>query len=129
MQIEKFQNYLLIMIALTFNACQFDKSPQTTIGEFQSTTLKFNKELWNTKIEGAYPHRINLIDDILYTDTIRRQNKTQAIEILGLPDYQKENHLYYNISKSKLGFWTLKTKTLVIKIKENDGIEWIKMHG
>lgn len=121
--------YYSFIIAFFLYACYPNESTNHVNMTDQSLAQKFNKELWNTSNDGAYPHRIKFIDNILYSDTIRNLNKTQAMKLLGVPDYEKEDHLYYKISQTKLGFWTLHSKTLVIKIKENDSIDWIKMHG
>lgn len=70
-----------------------------------------------------------MLNEVLYSDSIRTLTKQQVIDMLGEPDRVNENYLYYTISKTKLGSWTLKSKTLVIKITDDeDMVEWIKLH-
>ena len=88
----------------------------------------FDKEKWKTKDGKDYPYRDKMINDIVYNDTIRALNKYQLIELLGEPDYIREGHLYYRINETRLGNWTIKTKTMVIKLVDDRSIEWIKIH-
>lgn len=94
----------------------------------QDSEIVFDKEKWKTKDGKGYPYRDKMINDIVYNDTIRALNKDQLIELLGEPDYIREGHLYYRINETHLGNWTLKTKTMVIKLVEDRSIEWIKIH-
>jgi hypothetical protein len=110
-------------------ACKSDK--QDTIKHQktqQDTTMVFNKEQWNTKDGKDYSYRAQMLNDIVYNDTIRTLNKEQLLKLLGNPDYIKEGHLYYRINETRIGSWTLKTKTMVIKLLEDQSIEWIKIH-
>ena len=53
---------------------------------------------------------------------------TGLFELLGEPDYSKEDHHYYRITETRLGIWTLTTKTMVVKFTNDTSIEWIKIH-
>ena len=88
----------------------------------------FDKEKWKTKDGKDYPYRDKMINNIVYNDTIRELNKNQLLELLGEPDYVREGHLYYRINETRLGNWTIKTKTMVIKLVDDRSIEWIKIH-
>jgi len=93
-----------------------------------ATEIKFDKIKWQTKVDSDYPYRELMLHGIVYNDTIRALKKDELLELLGEPDRSNEGHLYYMISQNKLGFWPLKTKTLVIKLTEGDTIDWIKIH-
>ena len=72
--------------------------------------------------------QVLMLNDVLYNDTIRTLTKNKILALLGEPDRTNNNHLYYLISRSGIGEFTLHTKTMVVKIKEDDSIEWIKVH-
>ena len=79
--------------------------------------------------EGAiYPFRDQMVDAVLYSDTLRKLNKVELLEWLGKPDREQENHLYYTIRENRLGLWTLQLKSLVVKIDKEDSVEWIKLY-
>ena len=88
----------------------------------------FDKEKWKIKDGKDYLFRDKMINDVLYNDTIRMLNKEQLLIQLGNPDYIREGHLYYRIHETRIAYWTLKTKTMVIKLKGNSSVEWIKIH-
>lgn len=92
------------------------------------TEAKFDKTKWGTKTDSEYPYREQMLHDIVFNDSVRELTKNELLELLGEPDRSNKGHLYYMISQKKLGFWPIKTKTLVIKLKEDDTIDWIKIH-
>jgi len=94
----------------------------------QDREMVFDKEKWKIKEGKDYPYRDEMINDIVYNDTIRMLNKEQLLKLLGKPDYIKESHLYYRIIETRIGNWVIKTKTMVIKLIEDSSIEWIKIH-
>jgi hypothetical protein len=88
----------------------------------------FNKEKWSVKEGEDYPYRAQMLEEIVYNDTIRTLHKNEILALLGEPDRTNEGHLYYLIAQKRLGFWTLHSKTLVIKLSDDDTIDWIKIH-
>lgn len=76
-----------------------------------------------------YPFRAQMVNDVLYNDTIRTLNQAEIIELLGKPDRSENGHFYYNISRNRMGNMTLNSKTLVIKFLNEEKIGWIKLHG
>ncbi len=90
----------------------------------------FDKDRWIIKQGKDHPFRNEMLDDIVYTDKFRKLNKNELLEQLGDPSYYREdkNYLHYIISQTRLLSWPLHTKVLVIKIAENDSVEWIKIH-
>jgi hypothetical protein len=92
-------------------------------------TIPFNREKWNMKEDLDYPYRAQMLNDVLYNDTIRSLNKEEILELLGEPDRKSEGHLYYKISQRRIGSWTLHQKSIVIKFENDSTIEWIKTHG
>ena len=93
-----------------------------------TTEAKFDKTKWDVKEDSEYPYREQMLHDIVYNDAIRELTKDELLDLLGKPDRSNKGNLYYMISQKKLGFWPIKTKTLVIKLKEDNSIEWIKIH-
>ena len=122
----------IILIVLLFVFCFGCKSDREENIENQKKNqdieIVFDKEKWKTKDGKDYPYRDKMINGIVYNDTIRMLNKEQLLDLLGEPDYIREEHLYYRIKETRIGYWTLKTKTMVIKFIDDTTIEWIKIH-
>lgn len=90
--------------------------------------MVFDKVKWGMKDGDTYEYRGLMLKDVVYNDTIRDLNESELIDLLGQPDRINENHLYYNISRKGLGAFTLNQKTMVVKIKVDSTIAWIKIH-
>ena len=90
----------------------------------------FDSNKWKVKQGKDYPYRDKMLNDILYTDTFRKLNKTELLIELGNPSYYREDksYLHYIITQKRLFFWPLHTKVLVIKLKDDETVEWIKLH-
>ena len=89
---------------------------------------RFDREKWQLKEGRNYPYRFHMIKDVVYNDTIRSLTREELLKLLGDPDREEKNHLYYMISQERIGSWPLHTRSMVVKLKENDSIEWIKIH-
>ncbi len=120
--------FTLVVIFLVCLGC--NRNAEKVAEDLKGTTteVKFDKTKWGTKEDSDYPYREIMLHDIVYNDSIRELTKDELLELLGEPDRSNEGHLYYMISQRKLGFWPIKTKTLVIKLTEDNTIDWIKIH-
>jgi hypothetical protein len=90
--------------------------------------MAFDRVQWDLKDDKDYVYRSKMLNDIVYNDTIRNLKRDELVNLLGEPNYIKENHLYYRISEKRLGGFVLRTKTMVIKINDSLSIDWIKIH-
>ena len=90
--------------------------------------IPFDRAQWGMKEGSSYRYRDQMMDAVLYGDTLRGLKRDGLLEILGAPDREQEGHLYYTVSENRLGFWTLNKKSIVIKLKADDSVEWIKLH-
>jgi len=117
---------LFLFTSIACNSESEKKSAQS--GNETETEIAFDKKKWSTKEGVDYPYRKQMVKDIVYNDTVRMLREDEIIELLGGPDRINEGHLYYTISQTSIGSWTLHSKTMVIKITENDRIDWIKIH-
>ena len=75
-----------------------------------------------------YPNRDQMLNSIVFNDSVRALNEDEILDLLGEPDRRNDGYLYYMISHRRLGFWPLHTKTMVVKLSENNTIDWIKIH-
>ena len=90
--------------------------------------VSFNSQKWKTKNDSGYPYREEMVNSVLYSDSIRTLRKPEVLALLGEPDRTNENHYYYLIDQSNLGLWTLHSSSIVIKFNEQDSVEWIRLH-
>jgi hypothetical protein len=120
---------LFLFLFVSCFACNTDKDENTENEKMQATMeMVFDKVKWNTKEGKDYPYRDKMLKDVIYNDTIRTLIKEEIIDLLGKPDRINENFLYYRIAQKRLGFLPLHTKSMVIKLYEDNTIEWIKIH-
>ena len=120
--------FTLVIIFLICSGCNRDAEKVDDDIKIAPTEIKFDKTKWLAKEDSEYPYREQMLHDIVYNDAVRELTKNELLELLGEPDRSNKGHLYYMISQKKLGFWPIKTKTLVIKFKEDNTIDWIKIH-
>ena len=117
------------MILCSCLACNREKSEKTdSLDQKVTTEISFDKTKWRVKEGSNYPYRDQMLHDIVYNDTVRTLNKQKILELLGEPDKINEGYLYYRITQTRLGTWPLHTKTMVIKLSDDNSIEWIKIH-
>ena len=122
--------FLIILLFLSGSACNNDgKNRSENVNQQTEANTPFDKTKWGVKEGNKYPYREQMLDAVLYSDSIRTLKENEIIDLLGPPDNIKENHLYYKITENRFGMWTLSTKTIVIKLSEDDSVDWIKMHG
>ncbi len=114
---------LLLLYCLACNSDNEENSDQGT-----ETEITFDKTKWRAKEGNDYAYRDQMLNDIVYNDTVRMLTEGEIIELLGEPDRINEGHLYYTITQTRLGSWTLHSKTMVIKLSEDNRIDWIKIH-
>jgi len=120
---------LILLIPVLFVACNSESNvKQETDKQKKHSERVFDKTKWRVKEDGDYLYRNQMLTDIVYNDTIRNLNKVEILELLGKPDRVNENYFYYLVKENRLWFWTLHTKTMVIKFTNDSAIEWIRIH-
>lgn len=117
--------YLILLVALFgIHSCgNRDDTPQP-----ENLPTAFDKEKWRTKIQEDYPYRDELLPFLLTNDTLKKMHGNQVLDFLGQPDRTDSSYLFYLVNKKKIGFFTLHSKTLVIKLKPDSMVEWRKVH-
>lgn len=117
-----------VLIVFTMS-CRHDaekKEKDEPVAEF--THMVFDQAKWREKDGDRYLHRAEMLHDVVYNDTIRNLTKAALTDLLGTPDREKEGHLYYDIERKGIGSWTSHLTSMVVKIKNDSLIEWIKIH-
>lgn len=90
--------------------------------------IPFEKSKWEIMQGLDYPYRPQMVDTLLYSDLLRKLPRSAILDSLGQPDRMHQNHLYYQIAQRRIGLWPLHTTTLVIKLNEDENVDWIKLH-
>lgn len=119
----------MVLLLLASFACSNDrksKSDHPELGE--KAEIQFDRSKWSSKDGDDYPFRDQMLNDLLYNDTVRMLDEKEILNLLGEPDRSTDGHLYYMISQKRLGSWPLHTKSLVIKFSNDSAIEWMKIH-
>lgn len=112
---------MIILLIMSAYACSSERSDTPS-------SMEFEKEKWHIKEGKDYPYRYQMLNSLLYNDTIRSMDKDEILNLLGDPDYEREGHFYYRVQETRLNSWKLHTRTLVIKIDDNDEVDWVKLH-
>ena len=116
-----YQFFLVFFTASFLWGCTSD--PKIPDGQ-----IPFDREQWAMKTGPGYLYRDQMVDAVLYSDTLRSLKREELLLRLGKPDREQEGHLYYTVAENRLGFWTLNQKSIVIKLKADESVEWIKLH-
>ena len=120
---------LLAFLAVAFIACSDSDDQQAARGTDQKKTeTPFEREKWSIKEGDEYPYREQMLRDVVYNDTIRSLDEAELLNLLGSPDRRNDGHLYYRIARKGLGPLTLHETTMVVKMADDQSIEWIKIH-
>jgi len=121
--------FLIPLLLICCLACNTEKEEKSDLSDRGTVAeITFDKTRWRAKEGPDYPYRAQMLNDLVYNDTLRALNKDEILELLGEPNRSNEGHLYYMITQKRLGFWPLHTKTLVIKLSDDNSIDWIKIH-
>lgn len=117
--------FLLFLYACCLS-CKKDTATDAT--QQESTAMVFDSEKWKLKNGADYPYRNQMLQALLKTDTIKTFKKEGILNLLGTPDKIDNNHLFYTVEQERLQFIPLHTTTLVIKLFDNDSVDWVKVH-
>jgi outer membrane protein assembly factor BamE (lipoprotein component of BamABCDE complex) len=123
--------YINTLVLFFLLACSAEKEEKTELLDNEIIVEgSFDKSKWRVKEGKDYPFREQMLDAVVYNDTIRSLNKDEVLDLLGEPSYYRnnENFLYYTIAQKRIGLWPLYTKTMIVKLTEENNIDWIKVH-
>ncbi len=122
------QKFLLILLLPFCLACKDTRQEESDTSKGAKQEKVFDETKWKIKKDRDYPHRDNMLEDLIRNDSIRKFRKDEVLNLLGEPDRMDNNYLFYMITQKRIGFWPLHTKTLVIKLYEDSTINWMKIH-
>ena len=92
------------------------------------TAIEFDTTKWRAKSGDDYPYRDELLKYLTTNNKLKGWKRDSVLAFLGQPDNVDSNYLFYRIAQQRLGFFTLHTKTLVIKLAADSTVEWRKIH-
>ena len=120
---------IFFMLSSLFVACKADpEKPESENVQEQANAETFSPTKWRVKEGRDYPFREQMLEELVQDTSIRALRGDKLFDLLGEPDRRNENYLYYQLDQTRLGPWPLHTKTLVIKLKADATIEWMKVH-
>lgn len=119
-------NFIGFILLICITACGHEEKPADT--KPTSVSSEFDSVRWRAKEGLNYAFREEMINGIINDQEIRSLRKDQILLKLGIPDREDNGHLFYTISQRHLGLFPLHTKTMVIKLKNDNSVEWIKLH-
>ena len=108
-------------------SCQTSKNEKSEAAA--ETEVAFDRELWLTRDGTNFPHRESMYKSLFENDTLKKLKKDQVLQMLGEPTRIDNLHLFYRITEDRVGMMIMRTKTLVIKLREDDSVEKVMVHG
>ncbi|NNE56122.1 MAG: hypothetical protein HKN32_08885 [Flavobacteriales bacterium] len=120
--------FFLFVVVLLASGCASEESDLPEITPTEAKPPPFDSELWKAEIDGAFPHRPAMLENVLYNEELRALQVEELKTQLGSPQKEVDGYLYYTIDATRIGSWTLHAKTLVIKTDSLGAVEWMKIH-
>ena len=122
--------FSLLILCLLISSCTCNEKTDSKPIQLEDTLteIPFDKEKWSFKKDQSYPYREKMLNNVIFNDALRKLKRTELIEQLGEPTKVNNEYVYYLIEKNSLLFVTLNASTLVIKFKEDDTVDWMKIH-
>ena len=91
--------------------------------------IAFNKEKWMITEGSDYIYRQKMLNDIIETRILKGLTREEVLALLGEPTRIDKNYLFYKVSESKIGFFTLGTKTLVLQLTQDSVVGPVMVHN
>lgn len=88
----------------------------------------FESSQWQEKKGRDYPHRDAMLDDLVSSQRLKVLRHKEILNLLGPPDRTDSLYLFYRVDQKRIYGWPLHTKTLVIKLKADSSVHWVKIH-
>ena len=115
-----FKKFLLFCSSLFLFAC--NENPK------MPPPQNFDAGKWATRQGQDYPFRNAMLDDVVAHYAVHGVRQASILQWLGQPDRTDSSYLFYRITQSRMGFFPISTKSLVIKFTEDSLLEWRKIH-
>ena len=119
------KSILFILFAVCCLACNNNKNNKQAQ---QTGEIPFDKTKWAVKQGPDYPHRDNMLNDLMYGHELHDISKDSLTSMLGQPSRTDSLYLFYRIAQKRIGFFPLHTTTLVFKLHPDSTVLWIKVH-
>ncbi len=118
--------FLYTFIVSIFYSCQNHPGNSNSV----DVNEKFDSIKWKIQENENYLFRDVMLKDLIDSIRLKGLTKNEILNTLGKPDRSDGNFLFYTIHKTQL--WNLPvplhTKTLVIKLTNDNIVEWRKIH-
>jgi hypothetical protein len=118
----------LSALALVAIGILFTISEVNATKEEREHGIAFDQVKWKEKDDRGYAYRNKMIRDLIADERLKKLEKEQVIDLLGLPDRIDNKYLFYRISQERLGSFPLHTTTLVLKLSEGDTVKSVMIH-
>jgi hypothetical protein len=123
----KFGFYILLVVTLSScNQAKEEKPGNEQTPEVRD--IKFDETKWRVKKDQDYPHRDEMLDDLIESGKLKGLKSDEVLDLLGQPDRTDTSYLFYQVAQKRMGFMVLHTKTLVVKLDEDSTVQWVKIH-
>ena len=124
-----FASALMVILFVSCQKTEESKIPNSAPVEESEKQIPFDRKAWMITDGTDYPHRESMIADLFKDDKLKGMTREQLVEKLGPPTRTDKNYLFYRISQTRIQFFPLKTRTLVIRLSPDGLSEAVMIHG
>jgi hypothetical protein len=117
---------IFLLLCLACLSCKDDRAE--TVGNEEAVPT-FDKEKWNAADDSGYLFRERMLPGLLASDTLKKLKKDAIIDLLGEPKRTDNKYLFYTVSEKRVFALPMSVKSLVIKLRDDGSVEWVKTHG
>lgn len=90
--------------------------------------LSFDQSKWEYREKASYPYRDQMLKDLMEHNKLKYLGEKEVLTLLGEPERQDGDYLFYEINRTRFILFTLHTKTLVIKLSRDSTANKVMIH-
>ncbi len=91
--------------------------------------IAFDSAKWQIKKGLDHPYRLNMLSDLMKSDTLKTLKKEEIITLLGPPNQIDDVYIFYTVAQKRIGLFPINTKSLVIKLAKDGTKNKVMTHG
>jgi hypothetical protein len=119
---------ILLLLYISVLACK-NNSYESVSETKPETEIAFDSAKWKTRQGQEFPYRAQMLDDLVQSKKLKGLKKSDVLNLLGEPSRTDKNYMFYEVSRDKIEFFTLRAKTLVLRFSPEDTVEAVLVHG
>ncbi len=110
--------YILILMTLLSSCkCNNSQAPK------EPDVVRFDKIKWQQKDDQGYTYRDKMAGDLITSKTLDGLKRADVLNLLGNPDRNEQNYLFYELLEEKAYGFSLNKKVMLVYIGADSVVE------